>query len=284
MNKPNIPEPDLDGFLKQALKDDLPPEAEARMNRQFLRIKHTLGRPESLAEAAEWPWHGLFRKEILAFASAVMLILGAVMHLSGSESVLAHSIEQLKVIVTITMSLNRAVSMDCTVLKPEAGGESASYHVLWRTSGDARVDIISAGRTQTIWISDETISLAGSDGAEIRSMPLQTIAPGPVWQPAMEFRTPGLFAKQIEEQYGLLQSGERSNSGSGEFLIRGREDGKIVEIAIDATSYLPKTLKKYAPDSSRTNGNRICLMQVHFHWNQPISDALFVPGPLVTKQ
>jgi hypothetical protein len=284
MNKSNIPEPDLDGFLKQALKDDLPPEAEARMNRQFLRFKGSIRRPDTLSEADEWPWHGLFRKEILAVASAVLLILGAVMHLSGSPSVLAHSIEQLKVIVTVTMSLNRAVSMDCTVLKPEAGGESASYHVLWRAKGDARVDMVSAGDAQTIWISDETISFAGSDGGEIRRVPLQAIAPGPVWQPAMEFRTPWLFAKQMEEQYGLLQTGERSGAGSGEFLITGRENGQAVEITVDAKTYLPKVLKKYAMDSSRTNVDRACLMEVHFHWNQPISDALFVPGPLVTKQ
>ena len=91
MNKSKMPEPDPDKVLKEALTDDLPPEAEARMNRQFLNLKRTLDRPESLAESDEWPWmHGLFRKEILAVASAVMLILGAVMHFSGSQSALAH--------------------------------------------------------------------------------------------------------------------------------------------------------------------------------------------------
>ncbi len=47
MNKVKIPEPDLDNFLKQTLKDDLPPEAEARMNRHFRRLKRTLDRTES---------------------------------------------------------------------------------------------------------------------------------------------------------------------------------------------------------------------------------------------
>jgi hypothetical protein len=280
MNRSNIPEPDLDKLLEEALKDDLPPEAEARMNRQFLDLKRTLGRPESLAEADEWLWmHGLFRKEILAFASAVLLILGVVMHLSGAQSALAHSIEQLKVIVTVSLSLNRAVFMDCIVLKPGAGSENTSYHVLWRANGDARVDMVSAGGAQTIWISDETISFAGSDGGSIRSMPLKTIAPGPVWQPAMEFRTPALLVKHMEERYGLMQTGERRGSGSGEFLVTGREDRQAVEITIDARTYLPKVLKKYALDSGRTNGERDCIMEVRFLWNRPISPELFVPGP-----
>jgi hypothetical protein len=284
MNNPNIPEPDLDRLLKRALKDDLPPEAEARMNRQFLRLKRSLGQPESLAEADDWPWHGLFRKEIFAFVSAVFLILGVVMHLSEPQSALAHSIEQLKVIMTITMSLDRAVSMDCTILKPESGGESISYHVRWRAKGDARVDMDAAGRAQTIWISDETISLAASDGSTIRSVPLKTIAAGPAWQPAMEFRTPEIFAKQMEERYGLMQTGDRSDSGSGDFLITGREDGQTVELTVDAKTYLPKTLKKYALDSSRNKGERSCLVEVRFNWNRPMSDALFVPGPLTEKQ
>jgi hypothetical protein len=285
MNKMNIPEPDLDNLLKQALKDDLPPEAEARMNRQFLNLKRTLDRPERLTQPKEWLWmRGPLQREILAVASAVMLIVGFVMHLSGSQSALAHSIEQLKVIVTVSMSLNRAVFMDCTVVKPEVGGQSTSYHVLWRVDGDARVDMVSAGGAQTIWISDETISFAGSDGGAVRSIPIKTMTPGPVWQPALEFMTPRLLARHMEEQYGLMKTGERSGTGSSEFLIVGREDRQVVEITVDARTYLPKTLKKYPPDSGRTSGERDCLMEARFLWNQPISRELFVPGPPVGKR
>ncbi len=285
MNRSNSPEPDLDELLKQALKDDLPPEAEAKMNWQFLNLKRTLGRSESLAEADEWPWHGLFRKEILAVASAVMLILGVVMHLSGSQSALAHSIEQLKVIITISVSLNRAVYMDCTVIKPEAGGKNISYRVRWHANGgDSRVDMASSEGAQTIWVSDKTISFAGSDGLSMRSMPIETIAPGPVWEPAMEFRTPALLAKHMEERYGLMQTSGRTGAGSGEFLITGREGRQAVEITIDARTYLPKVLKKYALDAGKTNGDRVCLMEVRFHWNQPIPGELFVPEPLAGKR
>ncbi len=279
MNKSNIPEPDLDKLLKQALKDDLPPDAEARMSRQFLILEHTLDRHEGATEANGRPrTHGLLRRDILALASAVMLIVGIGMQLSGSPSALAHSIEQLKVVGTVSVSLNRAVFMDCTIVKPEAGGESTSYRVLWRENGDTRLDMASAGAAQTIWISGGTISFAGSDDGSIRSMPLKTMPPGPVWQPAMEFAAPALLAKLMEERYGFMQAGERRSAGSGEFLIVGREDRQAVEITVDARTYLPKLLKKYAPVSGQTNGDRICLMEVRFRWNQPISGELFVPG------
>jgi hypothetical protein len=208
------------------------------------------------------------------------LILGVVMQLNGSQSALAHSIEQLKVIVTVSMSLNRTAFMDCTVLKPGAGGGNASHHMRWRAPGDARMDMVSDDGAQSIWISNETISFADSDSGAVRSMPIKTMTPGPVWKPALEFMTPALLAKHMEEQYGLMQTGERRGAESGEFLILGREDGQAVEITVDARTFLPKVLKKYAPDSGRTNGERDCIMEVRFLWNQPISPEVFVPGPL----
>jgi hypothetical protein len=285
VNNMNIPEPDLDNLLKQALKDDLPPEAKAGMDRQFINLKRRIDQVERCAEPEGWLWmRRPLRREILAVASAVLLILGVVMQLSGSPSALAHSIEQLKVIITVSMSLNRTAIMDCTVLKPNAGGENSSYHVRWRAPGDARMDMVSSDGAQTIWISNGTISFADSDGGAVRSMPIKTMTPGPVWQPALEFMTPTLLAKHMEEQYGLMRTGERSGAGSSEFLIIGREDGQAVEITVDARTYLPKVLKKYASDSGRTNGDRVCLMEVRFLWNQPIPRELFVPGALAAKQ
>jgi hypothetical protein len=146
------------------------------------------------------------------------------------------------------------------------------------------MDMVAAGGAQTIWISNGTISFADSDGRAVRSMPIETMAPGPVWQPALEFMTPTLLAKHMGEQYGLMQIGERSGAGSDQVPIVGREDGQVVEIAVDARTYLPKVLKKYALDSGRTNGDRPCLMEVRFHWNQPVSGELFVPGPLAGKR
>ena len=50
MTKGNIPEADLDSLIRQVLKDDLPPEVEGRMNRQFLDLKRTLDQPRRTCE------------------------------------------------------------------------------------------------------------------------------------------------------------------------------------------------------------------------------------------
>ena len=285
MNKNITPEPDLDNLLKRTLKDDLPSDAEARMNRQLLRFKRTLDRTERLPEPNEWLWiRGSFRKEILAVASAAMIILGLVMQLSSSQSVLAHSIEQLRVLVTVSAGLKRAAFMDCAVLKPGAGGEQTSYRVQWRSSGDVRIDMDSADGAQTLWISNETISFSGPDGGVVRSLPINTMTPGPVWQPALQVMTPKLLAERMEREYGSMQTRGMSLAGSDEFLLVGQEDGQDIEISIDAKTYLPKALRRYALEPGGTSGGRNCVMEVRFLWNQPISPGLFIPGPLATKR
>lgn len=278
MNKMNIPEPDLENLLKQTLKDDLPKETEARMNRQFLSLKQTLGRPANLAQANYQPWmQGLFRKDILAVASAAMLILGIVMQLSGSQTVLAHSIEQLKVIATISMSLNRASSMDCMVRTRGEEDEKISCRVRWSTSGDVRVDVDEGDGTQTFWIPNEAVSVAGPKVGNKRSMPINAMIPKPVLQLILEFMSPEIVAKHIEEQYRLMQRIGRVSLGTNEFLIVGREGRQDVEITMDAKTYLPRVLKKCLHDTDRTNEARNCAMEARFLWNQPISEELFSP-------
>jgi outer membrane lipoprotein-sorting protein len=278
MNKKNMPEPDLDHLLWQTLKDDLPPEAEARMNRQFLRFKSTLDRAEGLPESEKWQWmRGPLRQKILAVASAAMIILGLVLQLGGTQSALAHSIEQLKVIFTLSTGLNRVSSMDCVVLQPGDEGDQVSYRVRWRAPGDVRVDMNSADGTQTLWLSNETVSITGPGKNEASSMSITATTSGPEWQPALEFLSPKVLAKHLGQRYGLMQSGGRVSIGTNEFLIVGREGQKDVEITVDAETYLPRALNKYTHNSKPDNGERDCVMEAQFLWNQPIAAETFSP-------
>ena len=164
MSNSNVPEPDMDKLLKHVLKDDMPPEAEERMKRRFLSLERNLDRPDNLVAEDAWPWmHGAFRKGLLVSVSAVMLALGILMHLSESKSALAYSIEQLKVMQTISIKLNQAAFMDCSIMTPGNGDIRTSYHLLWRAGGHTRIERISADDTQTIWISDATVASPGSD-------------------------------------------------------------------------------------------------------------------------
>jgi hypothetical protein len=230
---------------------------------------------------AELPWThrwmracGAFQQEILAIASALMLILGAVMQLGGSQSVLADSMERLAVMATVSGSLYRTTSMDCTVLKRDAGEETTRYRVRWSASGVTRVDMDSAkGTKRTMWISRETASVADHKG-EIRSMAISALPPE--WQPPAEFLTPRILAQRMEA-YRLTQAERQSDAKLGELRFAGQEGQQTIEISVDSNTGLPTTLKKYLPDSIRTGKKRDCLEEVRFQWNKSIPRELFVP-------
>jgi hypothetical protein len=207
-----------------------------------------------------------FQKEVLVFASVVVLILVDVMHFGQNQSALANSISRLKVIIDVSTRLNRATSMDCTVLKSGVGSENSYYRIRWAESGITRVDRKSTdGVQQTLWISNTTVP------------------PDPVWQPAMEFLTPLILARHVEEPYGLMQAGQRDSAEPDEFLLVGRQNQQGIEIAIDKRTYLPKTLRKYLPGSG-TGEARHCVLEVRFLWNRPVPEELLIPRPAAGKR
>jgi hypothetical protein len=96
------------------------------------------------------------------------------------------------------------------------------------------------------------------------------------WQLPMEFLTPTILAQHLERS-GLMQAERQDGAGLDEFLLVGQENQQIIEIAIDARTYLPTMIKKYSPDSVRTGKERHCLDEVRFQWNKPIPQELLVP-------
>jgi len=197
--------------------------------------------------------------------TAVVLILCGVTLLNGKQSILANSIAQLKVIVDVSAVLKRTTSMDCFVFMPGSRSEK-SYRVRWSASSITRVDRESTGGVrQTLWISNTTVP------------------PDPVWQPSMEFLTPTILARHFEGSYGLMQTGQWKDAGSNEFQLVGREDQHAIEIAIDGRTYLPKTLRKYLPDSG-TGEARKCVLEARFLWNRPVPEELMIPRLVARKR
>jgi hypothetical protein len=254
----------IEDDLKAALRrKPAPPGFAARV---FERIEsEALNQKVSQSFFQSWArW--VFRKEALIYASAVVLILGSVMRFDGNQSALANSIARLKVIIDVSARLNGTTSMDCSVLTSGTGGENSSYRIRWGASDITRVDRESTeGVRQTLWISNTTVP------------------PGPIWQPAMEFLTPAILSRHIEEPYGLMQAGPRAVAEPAEFLLVGRENQYVIEIAIDERTYLPKTLKKYVPDSG-TGEARICVLEARFLWNRPVSGELLIPRRAAGKR
>jgi hypothetical protein len=233
------------------------------------------------SDDAELPWSGrwltacrVFRQEILAFASALMVVLGVVLQLGMSQSALAYSIERLTIVSAVSSSLSKAISMDCTLLKKGSRSEYSKYRVRWNAAGVTRMDMDSVDSTeQTLWVHEGTIS-ARDDDSGMHTTAIPDLPS--TWNPPLEFLTPAILAQNIKERYGFMHAEHKDKDG---FLLISREHREVIEISIDAKDYLPTMIKKYLSDSPQEY-----LEEVRFQWNKPIPQGLLVPGSTEVKR
>lgn len=225
---------------------------------------------------------GEFRQEILAIASAFMLILGVVMHLGGSQSALADSVERLTVMAAVSGSLHQATSMDCTVTKPGAADERVQYRLRWNTVGVTRVEMTSArGTGQTLWIANGTVSSVDDEGGTVRSTSITDMPSS--WKAPLEFQTPATIAQHME-RFGLRQADDQGSAQPGELVLVGQENQQVVEIDINSRTALPIALKKFLPTHVGTGKGLAGFEEVRFQWNKAIPQELFIPDLSAIKK
>jgi hypothetical protein len=225
---------------------------------------------------------GKFRQEILALASAFMLILGVVMQLGGSQSVLADSMERLTVMAAVSGSLHRATSMDCAVTKLGSADERVHFRLRWNTAGVTRVEMTSSSGTgKTLWISNGTISAVDDEGGTVRSTSITNIMSK--WKTPMEFLTPAAIA-QYMERFGSRQVDGQGSVQPGELVLVGQENQQVVEITINSRTGLPIVIKKYLPAAVGTGKGLAGFEEVRFQWNKAIPQELFIPGLSAIKK
>lgn len=225
---------------------------------------------------------GEFRQEILAIASACMLILGVVMQLGGSQSALADSVERLTVMAAVSGSLHRATSMDCTVTKPGAADERVQYRLRWNAAGVTRVEMTSAHDTeQILWIYNGTVSAVDDEGGTVSSTSITDMPSS--WKAPLEFQTPATIAQHME-RLGLRQADDQDSAQPGELVLVGQENQRVVEIAINSRTALPIALKKFLPAYVGTGKGLAGFEEVRFQWNNAIPQELFIPDLSAIKK
>ncbi len=273
MDKQN--EHNIDKLLKQVLKDDLPADAEFRMQRTMAVFRHAMTQSEDprLARSAWWPKrplvfaqlrNGISRREVLAFVSAIMLAAGAVIHLGGYQNLLADSISLLKISMSVTEQIRLAESMDCVVKMPRAGTQDAIYHIRWVRDGGTRVDVGSPRGPDETWWIDQGRAIAKSP-ADMSDRPADALTA--LQEPVSTLLSPADLARRLDERWQLQHEETQRNPDTLIFI--DRHDRAVIEVHFARKSFLPTTLSRTRPKAATAE----------FIWNEPIAPELMVHRP-----
>jgi hypothetical protein len=278
-------EHDVDKLLKQVLKDDLPSETEFRMRKRmvvFRRALESSDDPHAARSARSWrfppvfeQWrlrHWVFRKEVLAYVSAVMLAAGAVIHLGGCQSLLADSISLLKISMSLTEQMRLASSMDCVVKMPAAGTQATIYHIRWVRDGRTRVDVESPrGVDETLWIIQGRVTIANSAaGLSPAANPVPDLQ-----ETVMALLSPADLARRLDQSW-QLQPGKKQHDPDRLVFIE-RQNRAVIEVHLDRKSFLPISLSWKPPKANGKGGTGGVATTAEFTWNQPVAPELMVP-------
>jgi len=292
MKKENSGDFEIDDLLKQTLKDDLPPELESRMKKQLMLFREIMEQPEQQrrdetngilrrlfhGEGLKWmKW--MFKKQVLAPASIIMVVLGAVLQITGPRSVLAESISLLKTSVIVSDRVSHAESMECSMQVPAENDQQLKYSIQWLSPNLTRVQVKKQNQDiiKTMWISEEEITIADHATDTQRKVERVNQIDDSDFKQALGLLSPLDLVELMEGKWRLKQYKQHGDCESGTFTVAVPEEKTLLELTVDLCTFLPTNFKKFLEDTKKESGEGKILMDVNFKWNTSIPPQLMLP-------
>jgi len=280
---------DINRLLKDALKDDLPIEAERRMKMRFAELRTKIEKPEKGPEtgaARFWqkliapearPWvRRIFSRTVLAYSSVFMLAVGGFLQATGHRSALAESLTSLRTSVSVVNNLRHSGFMDCRMRIPAAGGAPSEFHIRWLQPNMTRVDVRRASDvSKTLWITHDGIVIADYLNSTTQKFEGLDQAQGPIFQPMRGFLTPMEMADSLDQKWRLRGFEQIPGTDQGKLMFINHEIESTLCINIDLDTLLPTSLVRLRPNAIEGSSEEV--MRIDFGWNEAVSPSLMTP-------
>lgn len=282
---------DVDGLLKDALRDDLPAEAERRMQRRLAEFKGMIERPvryPATSPARFWQrlfmpkdrpaavrW--IFNKQALAFLSIFMLAVGGFLQATGHRSSLAESLTSLRTSISVADSMRQSGSMECRVQMAAKEGVPSDYVIRWIQPDTTRVDVQTAGEIrETLSIKEEGVVIVDHMKNISRKFANLKQIQDSVFQPVIGFLSPAVLADNMDQRWQLRRFEQKTGSHQGTLTFVDHEKGSFLKMIVDLDTFLPVQISRSRLNSEQ-GGSAEEVMRLDFTWNQPDSGQWMIP-------
>ncbi len=290
MNKEKPRTVDVDELLKGALKDDLPAEAERRMQRRLAQFRERIEQPEQQPEiSASVFWQKLFglkdriwirrifNRASLAYSSVFMLAIGGFLQATGHRNALADTITSLETSVSVADSVRHKRFMKCRVQMPGKDGAPMDYIVRWLPPNTTRVDA-QGGKDvrETLWITSDGVVVV--DHLKSTSQKFESLEQihDSLFQPVMGFLSPAMLAENMDQRWQLRRFEQKTGSHQGTLTFLNYEKVSVLKMAVDLGTFLPVHISQ-SRLSGEKGGRDEEVMRIDFAWDQPVSPQRMIP-------
>ncbi len=271
MKKRDRLEPDIDGLLKQTLRDDLPPEVGARMRKRLDQFRRRTEETvqEDMRPALTWrrPWI-LIAPTVPVAAAVLFIVLGFLLSRPGRRSILGDSVAAYQKVAVISGEISAARSMECLVRFSKGGELLQEFRIQWLTPRRTLVRILGPDKELTRTISLPPASRSVLEQLAQSASAVEQIEPelGAELLPVEGLLSPSRLVGLLEGRWQPGGSERRGDCDWESFFIVGPRVEPRSRITVDSCTGLPARLEREIGSGEK--------VEAVFRWN-PLE-----PGPV----
>jgi hypothetical protein len=145
MKNDEHPDFNLDELLKQTLKDDLPPQAQARMKQRLARFRQQVEgrrRDDSRLSLGSRRYAVVFARAALVAAGLLLIVLGLSIRGLSRQNILVESFNAYQKEAAVFAGISDAGYLECRVRISRGAEPPREFLIEWLTPGETRVRIL----------------------------------------------------------------------------------------------------------------------------------------------
>jgi hypothetical protein len=257
----------MDRLLKQALRDDMPPEVEKGMKQQLNLFREKMAEYEHAAQQRVGLFQvngkdlaavrNMFKQGTLAFASILLVVVGSLMQLSGGQNILAESISTWNVAMRTYDQVRFMDSMACRVEATVPGltksEKPVKYTIRWVSSNRRNQYRVHAVYTGPSGQRTEKKLVVGNNEH----------IDDPLFQPVAKLFSPSGLRGLLAGKWKLKHYRREGTCEWGTFNIANpdKKGNTKVEMTADLCTWLPVHME-IEDTAAKTK------MDIHFNWDK----------------
>lgn len=287
----------VDDLLKRELPDDLPRETKEKMDYTLTRFREQLEVHSSPSFLGRWLGNGaellkkfrsgrlvfsphMFKKAAITLTSVFFVVVGTIMQMSGTRSVLAESTAAFGSSVSVVNQIRGTQELQCSIRVSSRTTEPVQYDIRWTAPGKVLVNMIKNEKGNEIKLKTFYINNLGvTIKYHITGTHLRLNRDGRINDPDLfrirDFLFPGRLAVLLSGKWEPLAPGYRGKLKWQRYRIVSEKTGGHMEVTIDNRNRVPLSIKLYrggqpadftGPAAARGN-KRVIMIDARFSWS-----------------
>lgn len=261
----------IDDLIKYHLHDDLPPDVEIKMQE---RIKNWQSQKSKSRRQIRRLFQGeaarlIFRKEVLAMAAMILVMIGGFLQIRGSSNALSSSLSLIGTSVNMSGQIRSSTNMECKILASKDGRNTFFYLIEWTAPGLTRVQAEPVDRSEQkiLWISGDGIYITDQEQNTIQQIDNVAQINDPLFLPIIELISPQELADKLYSDWQLIPGSAQNQQHSGKILAADLEQNTALDIYIGPATFLPTRIVKTLNEPELKN-KEINHLDIRFKWNK----------------